>query len=88
MYTKNELKRMLASAQKAQAKINEITSKIFNEFHTAGINLDECPTTHSNANTIAEAILCLIAYDEGDENVIIDEMLAAYNRKSKISQNT
>lgn len=76
--TRSEMKKLIESAKKAEARKVIATTKLLNYLEDTLGDLQNIPNNSAeNANNLLEAILCHIDYGECDLEELLDDIQAA-----------
>ncbi len=81
--TNEQLKKKLVKANDYNKKSTAIVDEIFDYFRSIGIDPMEIPSKSYNANTLAEAITCFVAYDEWEIDDLMDEIIETIERNKE-----
>lgn len=81
--TNEQLKKKLLKANELNQKSTAIMSEVFDYLYSVGIDPTETPSKSYNADTLADAITCFVAYDEWEIEDLMEEIKNAIERNEE-----
>lgn len=78
--TKEEIKKLLTKARKYNQKSTDLVNKLFDCFDNKLLDVRDLPTASYNANSLADAITCFVAYDEWELDALVEEIAQTLNK--------
>jgi hypothetical protein len=81
--TNSDIKKLIERARNYNQKSTDIVNQVFDHFFNEGIDLREIPSNAYNADCLADAITCYVAYDEYDIDSIMTEISEMIKRQKE-----
>lgn len=81
--TNEQLKKKLIKANELNKKSTAIVNEIFEFLYNKGVDPTEIPSKHYNADCLADAITCFVAYDEWEIESLMEEIIEAIERNKE-----
>lgn len=78
--SKEEIKKLLAKAREYNRKSTDLVNKLFEYFASEMLDVREVPSESYNADCLADAITCFVAYDEWELDALVEEIAQALNK--------
>lgn len=75
--SKEEIKKLLTKAREYNQKSTDLVNKLFECFGDELLDARELPTASYNADCLADAITCFVAYDEWELDALVEEIAQA-----------